>query len=100
VTPLAPARLTDAYSAGISVVLFTTDDPLGADARAVAQRISEVLGDHVRFWDCRIRSAADTAEVECCRVPQYRFIVGGSEQSAHVGVLEDEQLLAMIRELS
>lgn len=98
-TPLAPTRLTDAYDAGISVVLFTSEDPLGAEARTIAQRVSEVLGSHVRFWDCRLRSAADTAEVECCRVPQYRLIVRGTEQTAHIGVLEDEQLLAMIREL-
>ena len=51
------------------------------------------------FWHCRLKTPEDTEAVECCRVPQYRFIVDGSERQSHIGVLEDEDLIAKLGEL-
>ncbi len=96
---LDPAQYLDAYGPGVNVVLLTIDDDLGAEALACFTRVADRPNHYVTFWTCRITGPEDTEAVECSRVPQYRFIVDGSEKTAHIGILEDEELITAIAEL-
>lgn len=80
------------YQAGTHVVLLTQPDDLADAAYGPYERVSRRM-PAVHFWHVEIGSVADVEAVQALRFPQYRFFRDGSERHAHLGLLDDEQLI-------
>jgi len=82
----------DPYQSGRHVVLLCLPDSLQDVAERSFERVSAIMPT-TTFWSAVITSDDEAEVVEAVRYPQYRFLCNGSEQSVHVGLLDDDRLL-------
>lgn len=83
------------YGKGLHCVILHIGDDLARQASQSVARV-QVRRSGISFWAIYCRSPEDCEAVQACRFPQYRFLVNGAETHQHTGVLDDEDLIAIV----